>query len=1553
MTKRLGSAAGSFGAIATSALHALARAPGRAALVVVLGLGASALATLAPAASASADSTPQPFTCLTPTDFLLNDTTLYSVAEPATGLPTSSTSYTKLATSLPTGINALGFDPLDGLLYAVAPQSDGEHLLEIDSTGTVTDLGVVISGLTAVMTSGGFDPSGNFWVTEGNGSTEAWSIDVSAATPTATGHSLSGVPWDPIDWTYADGYFWGYDNTHLWRFDPTTDDAQTFELASSGTATAYNGAWTFANGDLGFYATSGGDLTRVTVTNPASDPPDLAVDTTGSGAPSGGTDGDAASCAQVAITTPALAGGQAGEAYSATLAATGGPTPADYSWALTAGALPAGLSLDPSSGIISGTPTTGGVISAFMVQVTAGGAFPVTATQSYTIPVGLVITTTSLPDGTYGTPYSATLSSLQGDPPYSWSVIDGSLPPGLSLDPSTGSISGTPTAAGSSTFTVQVADSSTPQQTTTQRLTLTVGPAPLTANVGVAEIYGGSPSFVVTSYSGLLNGDTGAALSGTLTGCVYAGSGGVIASGLPEPAGGIGGSSSAPAPGTYPGFIDGCSGLSSPNYTITYSGGNLVVTPAPLTITASSASMAYGSTPPIITPSYSGFVNGDTAASLTTQPTCGTTATAASPAGTYPSSCAGAIDPDYAISYVPGTVTVGQTLTITASSGSSSYGSAPPTITPSYSGFVDGDTAASLTTQPTCGTTATASSPVGSYPSTCAGAVDPAYTIGYVAGTVTVNPAPLTITAASTSMTYGSTPPTITPSYSGFVNGDTPASLTAAPTCTTTATSSSGPGSYPTTCSGAADGNYAISYVAGTVTVTPARLSISASSGSMTYGSTPPDITPSYSGFVNGETASSLTTQPTCTTTATGSSPAGTYASSCTGAVDANYLITYVNGTVTVGPAALTIIASSTSMTYGSTPPTISPSYTGFVNGDTAASLATAPSCGTTATSASPVGTYSSSCAGAVDTNYTISYVPGSVAVTPAHLIITASSASSTYGSAPSAITPSYSGFVNGDTASSLTTQPTCTTTASASSPVGTYTSSCSGAADGNYAISYDNGTVTVTPAALAITASSDASTYGSAPPAITPSYSGFVNGDSASSLTTQPTCTTTATGSSPAGTYGSSCSGAVDANYLITYVNGTVTVGPAALTIIASSTSMTYGSTPPTITPSYSGFVNGDTASSLTTQPTCTTTATSASRVGSYTSSCTGAVDPNYTISYVNGTATVGPAALTIIASSTSMTYGSTPPTINPSYSGFVNGDTATSLTTQPTCTTTASVSSPVGSYTSSCTGAVDPNYTISYVPGSVTVGPASTTLAYTGPASISAGTALVPAASLTSSASACQTGQAVSFSLSANPTTGASGSYSLGSATTTSSGAATAASVSTSGWEAGAYMITASYAGTANCDAANVTAPLVVSEAGDVAVGAGTYSVSGVGPVAFGFVVWRVPLTSVYLGGISVVGGGWSLTGQVTGYSLTSGTQGVLTGTGILSWWNPALNHGHGGWQVASTSVSYTATFTVTSKTSPGSFGVQINYTPVAPQPVTLPDSAPMTLKSGLIVT
>ena len=221
--------------------------------------------------------------------------------------------------------------------------------------------------------------------------------------------------------------------------------------------------------------------------------------------------------------------------------------------------------------------------------------------------------------------------------------------------------------------------------------------------------------------------------------------------------------------------------------------------------------------------------------------------------------------------------------------------------------------------------------------------------------------------------------------------------------------------------------------------------------------------------------------------------------------------------------------------------------------------------------------------------------------------------------------------------------------------------------------------------------------------PTITPSYDGLQAGDTAPA--TPPTCSTTATDTSDVGFYPSSCSGAVDANYTISYVDGSVEITPADLEITASDDTFVYGGTVPTITPSYDGLQAGDTAPA--TPPTCSTTATDTSDVGFYPSSCSGAVDANYTISYVDGSVEITPADLEITASDDTFVYGGTVPTITPSYDGLQAGDTAPA--TPPTCSTTATDTSDVGFYPSSCSGAVDANYTISYVDGSVEITPAA----------------------------------------------------------------------------------------------------------------------------------------------------------------------------------------------------------------------------------------------------
>jgi len=579
-----------------------------------------------------------------------------------------------------------------------------------------------------------------------------------------------------------------------------------------------------------------------------------------------------------------------------------------------------------------------------------------------------------------------------------------------------------------------------------------------------------------------------------------------------------------------------------------------------------------------------------------------------------------------------------------------------------------------------------------------------------------------------------------------------------------------------------------------TQTVQQAILLVTAGDASKVYGDANPVFTVNYDGFVLGQDASELGGVLGFDTPATDASHVGMYTISLSGLTSSDYAITYVDGSLSVTQASLTITADNQTKVYGAAMPAFTVSYNGLVNGDSAASLATQPTLSTTATDASHVGSYAITASGAVDADYAITYADGSLSITQASLTITADNQTKVYGAALPALTVSYSGLVNGDTAASLATQPTLSTTATAASHVGSYPITVSGAVDADYAIAYVNGSLSVTQASLTITANNQTKVYGAVLPSFTASYSGLVNGDTAASLTTQPTVSTTATAASHVGSYPITASGAVDADYAIAYVDGSLSVTQASMTITADNQTKVYGAVLPSFTASYSGLVNGDTAASLATQPTLSTTATAASHVGSYSITASGAVDADYAITYVNGSLSVTQASLTITANNQTKVYGAALPSLTVSYSGLVNGDTAASLTTQPTLSTTATTASHVGSYPITATGAVDADYAIAYVNGSLSVMQAAS------------------ATTVSSSANPSTLGQSVM--LTASVTAGGSltgtvtfrdGGTVIGSATLSGG----TASMATSALSAGSHTITAVYSGDEN-SAASTSAPL-----------------------------------------------------------------------------------------------------------------------------------------------
>jgi len=187
------------------------------------------------------------------------------------------------------------------------------------------------------------------------------------------------------------------------------------------------------------------------------------------------------------ISTTSLPNGQVGDAYGSAVVATGGTAP--YHWSVAKGSLPTGLSINSTSGMVSGDPSAAGTFG-FMIQVQDSSAsktsvqssmsVQVTAAQNPQPPAGtpLAISTKSLPAGQVGDAYQSSVIATGGTAPYHWSVATGSLPTGLSINSTSGMVSGDPSAAGTFGFMIQVQDSSASKTSVQSSMSVQIAAAP-------------------------------------------------------------------------------------------------------------------------------------------------------------------------------------------------------------------------------------------------------------------------------------------------------------------------------------------------------------------------------------------------------------------------------------------------------------------------------------------------------------------------------------------------------------------------------------------------------------------------------------------------------------------------------------------------------------------------------------------------------------------------------------------------------------------------------------------------------------------------------------------------------------------------------------------------------------------------------------------------------------------------------------------------------------------------------------------------------------------
>lgn len=416
---------------------------------------------------------------------------------------------------------------------------------------------------------------------------------------------------------------------------------------------------------------------------------------------------------------------------------------------------------------------------------------------------------------------------------------------------------------------------------------------------------------------------------------------------------------------------------------------------------------------------------------------------------------------------------------------------------------------------------------------------------------------------------------------------------------------------------------------------------------------------------------------------------------------------------IRVQRAPLTVTAVNASRRYGAPNPTFTFDVDGLRNGDTR-ELVFQGALATTATSASPVGTYQITQGTLALTpygaaRYTFNFVPGTLTVTRAPLTITANNVTRRVGTPNPTFTARYDGFVNDDTPADLDGTLSFSTTATSASPTGTYPITPGGLTSSNYAITFVDGTLTVTDRDVPEITWPDPApiTYG------TPLSSAQLNATASFNGQVVPGVFTY---NPPLGTVLSPGIRNLEVIFtpnntaLFATVNADrlITVNRAPLTVTASNRSRTYGAENPSLT--YTADLRVDDTLDQVLTGSLATQATAASPVGDYpitegTLALSEYGAQRYRMTFEPGTLSVTPAPLTIRANDVSRPFGRPNPPFTASYIGLMNDEGPGVLQGELRFTTTATESSPRGTYPIVPSGLSSPNYNIIYVPGTLTI--------------------------------------------------------------------------------------------------------------------------------------------------------------------------------------------------------------------------------------------------------
>ncbi|HEH9590467.1 TPA: two-partner secretion system adhesin CdrA [Pseudomonas aeruginosa] len=770
---------------------------------------------------------------------------------------------------------------------------------------------------------------------------------------------------------------------------------------------------------------------------------------------------------------------------------------------------------------------------------------------------------------------------------------------------------------------------------------LTVTPAQLIVSADAkTKVYGDADPTLTYQVSGLKNSDTAA---------------GVLSGNLGRVAG--------ENVGNY-GILQGGLGLNTANYTLSYVGNDLRITPAQLNVIADAKTKVYGDLDPALTYQVSGLKRGDTAGAVLNGGSL--SRVAGENVGVYGINQGGLglVSSNYTLNYQGNNLTITKALlNVIADAKTKVYGDADPALTYQVSGLKNGDTAGAVLNGGSLSRVAGENVGVYGINQGGLGLLSANYDLSYQGNNLTITKALLNVNADAKTKVYGDADPSLTYQVSGLKNGDTAGAVLNGGSLSRVA--GENVGVYGINQGGLAlnSGNYDLSYQGNNLTITKALLNVIADAKTKVYGDADPSLTYQVSGLKNGDTAGAVLNGGGLVRVS--GENVGNYAiqQGGLGLVSGNYDLAYQGNNLTITKALLNVIADAKTKVYGDADPSLTYQVSGLKNGDTAGSILTG---GLNRAAGENVGVYGINQGDLAlnSGNYDLSYQGNNLTITKALLNVIADAKTKVYGDADPSLTYQVSGLKNGDTAGAVLNGGSLSRVAGEN--VGVYGINQGDLAlnSGNYDLSYQGNNLTITKALLNVIADAKTKVYGDADPSLTYQVSGLKNGDTAGAVLNGGGLVRVS--GENVGNYAIQQGGLglVSGNYDLAYQGNNLTITKALLNVIADAKTKVYGDADPSLTYQVSGLKNGDSAGSILTGG---LNRAAGENVGVYgiNQGDLALNSGNYDLSYQGNNLTITKALLNVIADAKTKVYGDADPSLTYQVSGMKNGDSAGSILT------------------------------------------------------------------------------------------------------------------------------------------------------------------------------------------------------------------------------------------------------------------------------------------------